>query len=213
MNNYPINSELMRYIEASVLPLYDAFDRGHNREHVCRVIAESLELAQNYNVDVNRVYTIAAYHDAGMARGRDLHHIYSAELLAHDTNLLRWFSPDDLQQMAEAIEDHRASGKHPPRSIYGAIVAEADRDLCPDIVLRRTMQFGMNRYPDRPFEFHLQRTIEHLHEKYAAGGYLKLWLHSPKNERGLTELRAIIANPAELERRCRAIYENIKPRQ
>ena len=213
MNNYPINSELRRYIEASVLPLYDAFDSGHNREHVCRVIAESLELAQNYNVDVNRVYTIAAYHDAGMARGRDLHHIYSAELLAHDTNLLRWFSPDDLQQMAEAIEDHRASGKHPPRSIYGAIVAEADRDLYPDIVLRRTMQFGMNRYPDRPFEFHLQRTIEHLHEKYAAGGYLKLWLHSPKNERGLDELRAIIANPAELERRCRAIYENIKPRQ
>ena len=92
-------------------------------------------------------------------------------------------------------------------------MAEADRDLCPDIVLRRTMQFGMNRYPDRPFEFHLQRTIEHLHEKYAAGGYLKLWLHSPKNERGLEELRAIIANPAELERRCRAIYENIKPKR
>ncbi|MGN0187225.1 MAG: HD domain-containing protein [Paludibacteraceae bacterium] len=207
-----IINDLVVYIETHILPLYDAFDHGHNRDHVCRVIAESLELADHYDVDVNQVYTIAAYHDAGLARGRDLHHIYSAELLLADRNLLRWFSPDDLCRMAEAVEDHRASGKHPPRSIYGAIVAEADRDLCTDIVLRRTIQFGLKRFPDQPFEFHLQRTIEHLHEKYAEGGYLKLWLHSPKNERGLADLRALIANPAELERRCRVIYENIDNR-
>jgi uncharacterized protein len=31
--------------------------------------------------------------------------------------------------MKEAVEDHRASSSRQPRSIYGKIVAEADRDI------------------------------------------------------------------------------------
>ena len=50
--------------------------------------------------------------------------------------------------MKEAVEDHRASNKHVPRSIYGKIVAEADRIIDPDITLRRTVQYGLSNYPE-----------------------------------------------------------------
>lgn len=42
--------------------------------------------------------------------------------------------------MREAVEDHRASSDHEPRSIYGKIVAEADRIIDTDTTLRRTVR-------------------------------------------------------------------------
>ena len=45
------------------------------------------------------------------------------------------------------VEDHRASTDHEPRSIYGKIVAEADRIIDPDITLRRTVQYGLKQNP------------------------------------------------------------------
>ena len=39
---------------------------------------------------------------------------------------------------ARAAKDHRASSDHEPRDIYGKIVAEADRQIVPETVIRRT---------------------------------------------------------------------------
>ncbi len=203
----PIDERLKNYVETAVLPRYEAFDRGHDRTHVERVIAESLALAQNYDVDTNMVYVVAAYHDVGLPQGRERHHIYSAELLLADKNLRRWFSDADLRLMAEAIEDHRASGSRPPRSIYGSIVAEADRDITPELILRRTLRFSLRQQPDATADWHIRRAVAHLHEKYAEGGYLRLWLHSPKNERGLAELRALIANETALCQQLRKLFD------
>ncbi len=203
----PIDERLKNYVETAVLPRYEAFDRGHDRTHVERVIAESLALAQNYDVDTNMVYVVAAYHDVGLPQGRERHHIYSAELLLADKNLRRWFSDADLRLMADAIEDHRASGSRPPRSIYGSIVAEADRDITPELILRRTLRFSLRQQPDATADWHIRRAVAHLHEKYAEGGYLRLWLHSPKNERGLAELRALIANETALCQQLRKLFD------
>ncbi len=49
--------------------------------------------------------------------------------------------------MREAVEDHRASTDHEPRSLYGKIVAEADRIIDPDTTLRRTVQYGLKQNP------------------------------------------------------------------
>lgn len=202
--------DLQHYIETQILPQYDHFDKGHDRRHIDNVIAESLTLAEPYDLNTNMVYTIAAYHDIGIPRGRQEHHIFSGEILSADQQLRHWFSETEIATMREAVEDHRASGKNPPRTIYGCIVAEADREISVEVTLRRTLQFGLKNYPDAPFEFHLQRAIDHLNEKYAEGGYLKLYLHSAKNERGLTELRALIANATELEKQLRQLYEKIQ---
>ena len=110
--------------------------------------------------------------------------------------------------MRDAVEDHRASGKNPPRTIYGAIVAEADRQIDPFTVVHRTMAYSLKLLPDADFYTLYQRSLDHLHEKYAEGGYLKLWLNSERNVQGLAQLRALIHNEQELRKLCREWFEN-----
>ena len=137
-----VNLDLMSFVETSILPRYTAFGRSHGLSHVQRVIANSLELARRTGADINMVYAIAAYHDLGMSGPRAIHHITGGKILAADARLKKWFSPEQITIMREAVEDHRASASHEPRSIYGKIVAEADRDLDPEVVFRRAVELG-----------------------------------------------------------------------
>ena len=50
---------------------------------------------------------------------------------------------------------------------------------------------------------HWRRTLEHLHEKYAEGGYLKLWMEDSPNAAPLAELRRLIGD----EERLRTLFE------
>ena len=142
---------LQEYIEQTILPQYDAFDGGHQRDHAQMVIDESLKLAREHGADEQMAYAIAAYHDLGLRINREKHHIYSGEILMADANLRQWFTQEQLQVMRDAVEDHRASSKHPPRSIYGAIVAEADRQIDPLVVVQRTMAYSAKLLPDGDF--------------------------------------------------------------
>lgn len=100
--------------------------------------------------------------------------------------------------MAQAVEDHRASSDHEPRSIYGKIVAEADCFIESEKVIERTVQYGLDHYPELDKEGHWQRTLDHLHEKYAQGGYLKLWFPESPNVQRLEALREIIKDKLKL---------------
>ena len=195
------------YLQQEILPQYDAFDGGHKRDHAETVIRESLKLARAYKADETMAYVIAAYHDLGLRFDRERHHIHSGELLMADEKLRQWFTEEQLLTMRDAVEDHRASGKNPPRTIYGAIVAEADRQIDPLTVVHRTMAYSRKLYPNGDFETLYQRSLEHLHEKYAEGGYLKLWLNSERNVQGLKELRAIIGDEAQLRALCKVWFE------
>ena len=198
---------LQEYIEQTILPQYDAFDGGHKRDHAEAVIAESLQLARAHNADEQMAYVIAAYHDLGLRFDRERHHIYSGEILMADTTLRQWFTEEQLLVMRDAVEDHRASGKNPPRTIYGAIVAEADRQIIPETVIARTMAYSAKLYPDGDFETLYARSREHLLEKYAEGGYMRLWLNSERNVRSLESLRAIIRNEPLLRSLCEEWYK------
>ena len=196
---------LQSHVERNILPHYDNYDAAHRRDHVGHVIQTSLKLASHYPVEINMVYVIAAYHDLGMAEGREFHHITSAQMLLADSRLKRWFSPGQLAVMAQAIEDHRASSSQEPRSIYGRIVAEADRDIRPFTIVRRTIQYGLTHYPTLSREEHYQRTLQHLQEKYGYGGYLRLLLPESGNAIHLEELRQLIADSVKL----RATFETL----
>lgn len=198
---------LQEYIEQTILPQYDAFDGGHKRDHAEAVIAESLKLAQEHNADEQMAYVIAAYHDLGLRFDREKHHIHSGEILMADETLRQWFTEEQLLVMRDAVEDHRASGKNPPRTIYGAIVAEADRQIIPETVIARTMAYSAKLYPDGDFETLYARSREHLLEKYAEGGYMRLWLNSERNVRSLESLRAIIRNEPLLRSLCEEWYK------
>ena len=201
--------DLVEFIETKILPQYAAFDAAHNMEHVTRVIRHSIELVKITGADINMVYTIAAYHDLGMSGPRAVHHLTGGKILATDARLRKWFSPEQLKVMREAVEDHRASASRSPRSIYGKIVAEADRDLDTDIVIRRTIQFGLANYPELDYEGQYRRFKEHMDNKYSKDGYIKLWIPNSPNAKRLNDLRNLIAQPAELRKAFDKIYHEI----
>lgn len=197
---------MKQYIENEILSRYDAFDKAHQRDHADYVINQSLELARHYDVDMDMVYVIAAYHDTGLAVDRKTHHLESGKVVRSDRRLSEWFTSEQIETMAQAVEDHRASNKHEPRSIYGKIVAEADRQIDGMTILRRTIQFGLNHYPDLDREGHWERTLEHLNEKYAEGGYLQLWIPESPNARRLKEFQSMIKDMSLLRKLFEEIY-------
>ncbi len=202
--NIPI--ELCEHIRERIIPQYASFDKAHQIDHAEKVIEESLKLALHYEVDSAMVYTIAAYHDLGLYEGREFHHIVSGRILLADEILHRWFTDEQMLQMKEAIEDHRASNRDAPRSIYGKIVAEADRIIDPEITLRRTVQYGLSHYPEMDKEQQYERFRKHLADKYVEGGYLKLWIPQSDNAGRLAELRHLIANEEKLREVFNKLY-------
>ncbi|MBQ7988232.1 MAG: HD domain-containing protein, partial [Bacteroidaceae bacterium] len=164
------------------------------------VIRQSMQLAERLDVDPDMVYCIAAYHDTGLCEGRDLHHTASARIIRQDGRLRQWFTEEQITLMADAAEDHRASANRPPRTLYGRIVAEADRYIDPEDIVRRTVRFGLDHYPELDREEHYRRTLQHLREKYGRGGYLRLWFPDSPNARRLESLRQIIDDPGRVRR-------------
>ena len=201
--------DLEFYIENCIIPQYASFDDAHNIEHISRVIEVSLLLAEEYGVNPIMCYTIAAYHDIGIPQGRETHHLTSAQILREDKALRNWCSEETIRIMAEAIEDHRASAQNPPRSIYGAIVAEADRVIDGETIIRRTIQFGFKHYPDLGRDGHMQRAIEHLKEKYGRGGYLKLWIPWSDNAARLNALQDVIADDEAVRIEVEKAYDTV----
>lgn len=204
-----VNLELMTFIERSILPRYAAFDSAHNMEHVTNVVRASVMLAEKLGADVDMAYTIAAYHDLGLEGPRAIHHLTSGKIMKADKRLEKWFSPQQIEIMIQAVEDHRASASKSPRSIYGKIVAEADRDLRPETVFRRTILFGMDHYPEKNREEHWQRFLDHMQQKYSQAGYIKLWIQGSENEAHLKELRSIISNATLLRQHFDRIMQDI----
>jgi uncharacterized protein len=200
-----INPDLTAYVEQQIIPRYAAFDSAHREDHARAVIERALELSAHYDVDINIVYAAAACHDLGLAVDRKTHHLESGRIIRSDATLAGILGPEGLEAAACAAEDHRASSETAPRSIYGRIVAEADRLIEPLTIIRRTVQYGLDHYPDLDKEGHWQRTLEHLKEKYGDGGYLKLWIPQSSNAARLEELRKIIRD----EERLKGIFENI----
>lgn len=191
-----IPADLKAYVESDILPRHEHYDAAHRPDHIRRVIARAM--AQEASPIT---YAAAAMHDIGICEGREVHHLASGRIIRADRNLRRWFSEEEIELIAQAAEDHRASATTPPRSPLGMIIAEADRDIEPETIVRRTVEYGLSHYPELNREGHWRRTLDHLHEKYAEGGYIKLWMgDASPNAAPLADLRALIHDEPRLRR-------------
>ena len=199
----------MEFVERQILPRYNAFGESHGLRHVTRVIKNSLRLADVTGADIDMVYVIAAYHDLGMEGPRAIHHRTSGKILMADARLKKWFNADQLKVMKEAVEDHRASSSRQPRSIYGKIVAEADRDIDVHEIFLRAIQYGKENGPDKTVEEHWERFAQHMDEKYSNNGYIKLWIPNSPNEKALKELRNIIEDKKLLRKAFDDIWKEM----
>ena len=200
-----VSSDIMQFVETQLLPRYTAFGESHGLRHVNRVIKNALKLAHITGADIDMVYVIAAYHDLGMSGPRAIHHITGGKILMADNRLKRWFSKEQIAIMKEAVEDHRASSSRQPRSIYGKIVAEADRDIEAHELFRRASLYAKENYPNVDKEQLWELFANHMDEKYSVHGYIKLWIPNSPNEHELKLLRETIEDKAQL----RQEFENI----
>ena len=215
--------EIDRYIFDVIVPKYSEFDSAHREDHALTVIEQAMKLLdgmnkweqnqenREWNVPVDRTVLkmAAACHDLGLVNGRERHHLDSGEIIRQDENLKRWFTADEIETIAQAAEDHRASGKDEPRSIYGKLVAEADRVIDPETIIRRTIQFGFKHYPELGREGHIGRAVAHLKEKYGRGGYLKLWIPWSDNAVRLSDLQNVIADDDAIHSVVEQMYDNV----
>ena len=200
-----VNPEILTYLNTDIIPQYRKFDSAHTESHVTSVLESALAMCRFYDVDQDMIAVAAAFHDLGVREDRETHHLISGRIIRETAELRRWFSKQQIETIAQAAEDHRASSDHEPRSIYGKIIAEADRQIDPETVIRRTIQFSLAHYPALDKEGHRKRTFENLYEKYGDGEYLKLWIPESPNAERLERLQGIIRD----EKRLNSIFENI----
>lgn len=153
------------------------------------------------------VYIIAAFHDLGLVNGRENHHKDSRTILEADEFVKSHFTRKQIVTMGRAVEDHRASNQKKPRNGYGMIVAEADRFIEADTIIRRTIQYGLANYPQLDRAGHYQRTIEHLNEKYGPKGYLKVWVPWSDNAKNLKKLHVLLTDRKKLEEIFNRIFD------
>lgn len=219
-------SEIEAYIYNEIVPRYSAFDNAHKEDHALTVIRQSEALLEGraawlaeqeqagsiWNAPVDRMLLMmaAACHDLGLVNGRENHHLDSGIIIRRDTRLRNWFSEEEIETIAQAAEDHRASGKGAPRSIYGMIVAEADRVIEGDTIIRRTIQYGQKHYPDLCREEQIERAVAHLKEKYGRGGYLKLWIPWSDNAVRLNALQDVIADDKAVREKVAEILDSME---
>ncbi len=220
-----INPTLEKYIFEEIVPRYASFDAAHKEDHALTVISQALELLDGRDswvaeqaaveplwltaVDRAMLLTAAACHDLGLVNGRERHHLDSGIIIRADSRLKEWFTEEQIEVIAQAAEDHRASGKGAPRSIYGMLIAEADRVIDRETIIRRTIQFGLKHYPDLCREGQMERAREHLVEKYGRGGYLRLWIPWSSNASRLDALQDLIADPEALKLEVSRIYDSL----
>ena len=220
-----MNTGFQQYIYEEIVPKYSAFDAAHKEDHALTVIDQAMKLmdgrdvwlevqqdpAEIWRSEINPdiLLAAAACHDLGLVNGRERHHLDSGEIIRADVRLREWFDESKIEVIAQAAEDHRASGTTVPRSIYGMIVAEADRVIEGETIIRRTIQFGFKHYPGLDRDGHIVRAVEHLNEKYGRGGYLKLWIPWSDNAVRLAALQNLIADTPALICEVERIFETL----
>jgi len=190
-----INNELKNYIEENIFPEYSKNEPAHNIEHIKYVINRSFKFANTVpDINYDMVYTIAAYHDIGHHIDSKKHEIISGGIMSKDENLKRFFSEEELKVIKEAIEDHRASSDHEPRSIYGKIVSTADRNITIEDCLSRTYTYGKKLNPRASDEELYLRAHDVLIKKFGENGYATFFFEDEEYEKFLKDIRELLSN-------------------
>ena len=172
-----LDESLRTYIETYIFPQYREDTSGHGLSHIQYVIRRALDFAKSENVNLNMIYAAAAFHDIGHAENPKIHEILSAKLFLQDAFMQKYFLKEDQCIIAQAIEDHRASNPHSPRSIYGKILSTADRSTDVKDFLQRTHAYSVEHNPEISFQEHAKRAYAHMKEKYGNKGYAKTFLY------------------------------------
>ena len=190
-----INKGLKEYIENNIFPVYEKNEPAHNIEHIKYVINRSFKFAETIpDINYNIVYTVAAYHDIGHHINPKTHELISAEIMYSDNNLKDFFTDEERKIIKEAIEAHRASSDHEPKSIYGKIVSTADRNNTVEACLRRSYSYNKKLHPEYNDEQIFEDCHFYLNDKFGENGYAKFFFKDEEYEKFLTDIRKLLSD-------------------
>ena len=174
-----INAQLKEYIEKNIFPKYNKY-YSHGMIHINSVINNMLMLANYYNLDQNMAYVIASYHDIGLNVNRENHEYESGKILESDIELKKYFTPEQIEVMKQAVEDHRGSRKIRPRNIYGECVSDSDRDFDIKTHIKRQISTSIKNYPQKKsFDEHFKNCYEYTCKRINDNGKFNLWTNNP----------------------------------
>lgn len=202
-----INIELKRYIEKNILPEYKLNDDGHNIEHIKFVLTRAFELAKQYEISYDMLYTAVCFHDIACHINREEHEKLSAERLEADEILKNFFDKNQLQIMKEAIEDHRASANNIPRNIYGKILSSADRKISVEDYIKSSVGYCIKHEPDLNEDELIEKSYKFAIKKFGKSGYAvdKMFVKDEKYEDFLSEIQYLIEHKEKFIERAKQI--------
>lgn len=204
-----VNPELKTYIENNIFPQYSQNERAHGILHVREVIRRAFVLNDAFHLQLNpdMIYATAAYHDIGKHIDSDRHEIISAELFRKDINMRKYFSPEQINIIAEAIEDHRSSKSDTPRSDYGKLISSADRNTRVEIVFMRSFFVGKDRQPDSSVEDFLDYTFRRLSKRYSVDDPENMFYADSEYQNFLIEMRELLQNETAFKNKYCAVNQ------
>lgn len=177
-----MNKELRSYILKEIKSKYKTFDKGHNISHYNFVTKNCVNYAKilqsrGEQIDLDIAYIVGAYHDVGIVYGREGHALSSGKIVRSDKMLKKFYDSDTIEMIAQAVEDHSSHLSYEPRSIYGKLVADADRNNTVYLVFSRPIKYGLKNEPkSMTKQQHLERVYDFVQNKFGKNGYVKYWL-------------------------------------
>lgn len=207
-----VSVKLRKYIEENILKEYELNDKGHNIEHIEFVLNRAYELAKNYDINYDMLYTVVCFHDIACHINREEHEVLSAERMYNDEKLKDFFNEDNRYIMKQAIEDHRASLEYVPRNIYGKILSSADRKIDVDGYLKASMSFSIKNKPELSLEQVIEESYEFAIKKFGVNGYAttKMYVEDKKYKEFLDTIQYLIEHKDEYIKRATKVLEEIK---
>lgn len=151
--------------------LYEQFDDGHGQAHITSVRNFALELGKKYlSEKLKLIYIAATLHDIGLVEGREGHEGRGAQMILDDQQLKQDLTQHELEEIAEAVREHRASSGN-PSSILAKIISDADKvsDTTQEAMVR-AVKYGYKHYQELDHEGQIWRAAKHLKEKFGENG-------------------------------------------
>ena len=192
-----MDKELKKYISENIRVKYKSFDKGHNISHFNFVTKNCVNygkqlIEKGIDVDLDIAYIVGAYHDIGILIGRENHALSSGEIVRKDKMLAIYYSPENIEIIAQAVEDHSSRLSYTPRNIYGKIVADADRNNTMYLVFSRPIKYVLKNEPRITKNEYIQKIYDYVNKKFGRNGYVKYWLDIPDTTKEQQKIWALL---------------------
>lgn len=169
-------SKLIAAIKTEYRDMWTKNDPAHREEHFDDVFNAGIKINKVCQLNLNpyMIVIFAYFHDLFTWNRKD-HHMLGAEYVRTTTNrlVLETLNETEINIVATAIEEHRASYKGTYSNVFSAAMASADRGLPGNIqeLYQRSIDYTRANYPKSNERKIISTAVNHISDKFGHGGY------------------------------------------